>query len=46
MDSEGTMKKKLDFVLLMALGAAMLNVTAAAQNTTQIRVAGTHRLIT
>ena len=35
MDSEGTMKRKLSFVLLMALGGAMLNITAAAQNTTQ-----------
>ncbi len=39
MDSEGTMKK-LGFVLLMTLGTAMLNVPAAAQNTTQIRDRG------
>ena len=36
MDSEATMKRKLNFVLLMALGAAMLNVIAGAQSTTQL----------
>ena len=36
MDSETTMKKQLNFVLLMALGAAMLNTTATAQNTTRV----------
>lgn len=30
------MNKKLNFVLLMALGAAMLSISAAAQNTAQI----------
>src|SRR5664279_533174 len=35
MDSEAKMKKKLNFVLLMAMGAAMLCVSAAAQNVTQ-----------
>ncbi len=33
MDSEGTMNKKLSFALLMALGAATVSATAAAQNT-------------
>jgi hypothetical protein len=36
MDSEATMKQKLNFVLLMALGTAMLSLTAAAQNMTQV----------
>lgn len=32
MDSEVTMKTKMEFVLLMALGITMVNVVAAAQN--------------
>jgi hypothetical protein len=34
------MKTKLDFVLLLALGTAMLNVTAAAQSTAQTNIPG------
>ena len=34
------MKKRLDFVLLMTLGAAMLSMTAAAQNVSQVKDRG------
>jgi hypothetical protein len=44
MDREDTMKRKLDFVLLMAMGAAMLSVPAAAQNTAQINDRGNARI--
>ena len=38
------MKRKLDFVLLMAMGAAMLSVTAAAENTAQVSDRGNTRI--
>jgi hypothetical protein len=40
MDSEATMKKKLELVLLLALCSATVGVTAAAQNTGQINGRG------
>jgi hypothetical protein len=44
MDREVTMKRKLKFVLLMALGTAMLSIPAAAQNTAPINDRGTARV--
>jgi hypothetical protein len=38
------MKTKLDFVLLLALGTAMLNVTAVAQSTAQGNIPGNPRV--
>ena len=44
MDSEATMKTKLELVLLLALGAATVSVTAAAQNTARINGGGDARI--
>lgn len=44
MDSEEPMKTKLNLVMLLALGIAMLNVEAAAQNSVPLQTSGNARV--